>query len=115
VDRVFFEWFYFDHFAVWCWFWLLVMWAVFAAGRWIVVKLRRQPKWNLLTDRPRRRFSSTIFLLSLLIAGVRIDRCPHATYVQWWDLVGVSYHRPCGYKGFTVHRLAGELYLYGVH
>ena len=108
---IYHEWFELEEFAVWCWVALLLMWTIFAAGRWIVAKGRAQPRW-LLIDRPRRRFASSVFLIGLFIAGWQVYSCPHATYFRWWDLAGVTYHRPCRGKAPHSIHIVGEWYLY---
>jgi hypothetical protein len=110
---VYIDWFDLENLAIWCWVWLLVMWTAFALGRWVVVWAYRQPRWQLLIDRPRRRFGSCVFLITLFLAGFRVYSCPHATYVDWWRWIGVSHHRACGNKA-TAWRphLIGDWYLF---
>lgn len=109
---VYHQWFYFEGLAVWTWVALLVMWIVFAAGRWIVVKTHLQPRWQLRVDRPRRRFASWVFLIGSVVAGFNLFSCPHATYLDWWGWGGVAYHRPCSYKAPARLHIAGEIYAY---
>lgn len=110
---IFFEWFEIEELAIWWWTALLVMWSVFAAGRWIVAKAYAQPRWQLLVDRPRRRFASCVFLLSVFVAGIRVYSCPHATYVDWWRWIGVAHQRPCGNRAyFWRPHVGGEWYLF---